>query len=115
MCQRASLIYVGGTNRSPTALFPRHEKLWPCVTRPTALDSTAFAKFLWMIDPQAPRSAQALDQQPAVIAALHLEIGHRLDEVGEAGEPVITGGEARYRLGALAELGQRRIALLVAF
>ena len=55
----------------------------------------------------ACRSAQPLDQQSAVVTRLHFEIGHRLDEVREAGVAVVARGEARHRLGALAELGQR--------
>src|SRR3954471_19714874 len=58
--------------------------------------------------------AEALDQQGAVVAAANLEIGHRLDEVRQARVAEVARGEARHRLGALAELRQRRITLLVA-
>src|SRR5690242_9457134 len=58
--------------------------------------------------------AQALDQERPVVAGFHLEIRHRLDEVGKAREAIVAGGEARHGLRALAELGERRVALLVA-
>src|SRR3990170_4094372 len=58
--------------------------------------------------------AQPLDREPSVLAGLDLEIGHGADQVGQAGEAVIADREARHRLGALAELGQRGIAVLVA-
>ena len=45
-----------------------------------------------MIDPQPAASAQALDQQPAVVAALHFEIGDRLDQVRQAREAIIARG-----------------------
>ena len=57
---------------------------------------------------------QALHQQTAVAAHLHLEIRHGLDEVRQAREAVVARGEAGHRLGALAELRQRRIAFFVA-
>src|SRR4029453_2440563 len=58
--------------------------------------------------------AQALDRQTAVLAGLHLEIGKCSDQLGKAGVAVIAHREARHRLGALAKLGKRGIALVVA-
>src|SRR6185312_17346997 len=55
-----------------------------------------------------------LDQQAAVVAGLHLEIGDGPDQLGQAGEAVVAGREARYGLGPLAEFGERGITLLVA-
>src|SRR6185503_1287598 len=43
-----------------------------------------------------------------------LEVRHGLDKLGETGEPVVAGGEARDGLGALAELGEGRVAFFVA-
>src|SRR5262249_25091059 len=71
-------------------------------------------KILWMKHPQTSRLAQALDQEAAVVAALHFEIGNGLDEFGKPCVAIVARREARHRLRPLPELGQRGVALLVA-
>src|SRR5437764_3624320 len=59
-------------------------------------------------------SAQALDQQPSVIARLDLEIRHCADEVGQAGVAEVARCEARHGFRPLPELRQRCVAFFVA-
>src|SRR5437773_1807913 len=61
-----------------------------------------------------PQLAQALNEQAAIVAGLHLEIGYCPDEVGQARETVIPRGEAGNCLGALAEFREGGEALFVA-